>query len=125
MFSTSSLKDLNFVEVKLIDHQFSIEEHLLVKKTLSMYTPGFWVPIGIEIFSPDIQHQKRKFYQETCRLFETYSPEWAFSSEELEIVNQALKHFIQLPFSLHGSLQAITKRKIECKQVKQILSYLV
>jgi hypothetical protein len=125
MFSTSTLKSLEFVEIKIVDHEFTLEEHFLVKKALSMYTPGFWVPIGIDIFSPEIQYQKRKSLEETCRLFDSHSSEWAFSSEELEIINQALKHFIQLPLPLYGNLQSISERKIERNQIKHILSYLM
>ena len=125
MFSTSALTELEFVEIKLISHQFTLEEHLIAQKALQMYTPGIWIPIGLDVFSPDIQNQKRKSYQETYQLFETYTSKWAFSSEELELVKKALKHFISLPLPLYGSLHAIRDRKRDRKLAIRILSYLI
>ena len=120
MFTTSTLNELEIIEIKLIDHQFTLEEHLLVKKTLSMYTPGFWVPISFDIFSPDIQKQKRTSYLRTCQLFESYSSEWAFSSEEIDLIISALKHYVHLPLPLYGSLDDIRERKRE-----RILAFLI
>ncbi len=89
MLSIRSLNELQLDEVKLVDNYFTMDDYKLVQKALTMYTPGYWVPIGIDIFSPDIQNQKRQSYLETCKLFETYSPEWAFASKELEITIKA------------------------------------
>ena len=75
MISTKSFKGSDFVELTLIKHEFTLEEYLVVQKALKMYTPGVWIPIGIEVFSPDIQNQKRSNYEEVCQLFEDYSSE--------------------------------------------------
>ena len=125
MLSIPSLNELEFDEVKLIDNYFTIDDYMLTQKALTMYTPGYWVPIGINIFSPDIQNQKRSAYQETCKLFESYSPEWAFTEKELKITIEALKHFIRLPMPLYGELSSIKKRKSERELGILILAQLI
>ena len=125
MLSIPSLNELEFAEIKLIDNYFTVDDYELIQKALTMYTPGYWVPIGIDIFSPDIQNQKRLSYQETCKLFEKYSPEWAFTSKELEITIKAIKHFIRLPLPLYGDLSSIKKRKSERELAILILAQLI
>ena len=125
MLFIPSLNELEFIEVKVIDNYFTEDDHKLVQKALAMYTPGYWVPIGMDIFSPDIQNQKRLSYQETCKLFETYSPEWAFIQTELDITIEAIKHFIRLPKPLYGDMKSIKKRKSERELAILILAQLI
>ncbi len=124
MISTKSFKGSDFVELTLIKHEFTLEEYLVVQKALKMYTPGVWIPIGIEVFSPDIQNQKRSNYEEVCQLFEDYSSEWAFSPQEVDIIKKSLNHFISLPLPLYGDNQFIFLRKKEREVAKQITLFL-
>lgn len=124
MISTKSFKSPDFIELTLVNHEFTSEEYLVVKKSLKMYTPGIWIPIGLEVFSPDIQNQKRSDYEEVSQLFEEYSPEWAFSPQEIDIIKKALNHFISLPLPLYDDSQFIIFRKKEREIAKQIASFL-
>jgi hypothetical protein len=124
MISKISLKKAHFTELILIDHRFSLEEYLLVKKTLKMYSPGIWIPIGIDVFSPDIQKQRRALYHDICKLFQNYTSDWGFSYEEAQLIEDALKHFITLPLPLYEDVEKIRERKKDRYLGKNILSYL-
>ena len=124
MYSTASLTDIKVIELTLIDYKFSIEEFNLVKKALQMYTPGIWVPIASEIFSPDIQIQRKQIIQELFKLFQEYTSDWAFSQNELYMIKAALNHFIVLPLPLFESVDIVRERKREKNLIKEIVTYL-
>ena len=124
MYSNPSLTDIKVIELILIDYKFSIEEFNLVKKALQMYTPAIWVPIASEIFSPDIQSQRKQIIQKISKLFQEYTSDWAFSQDELYMVKAALNHFVVLPLPLFESINVIREAKREKNVIKEIITYL-
>ena len=124
MIFKSSLAKSPIVEISILNHRFSLEEYHLTKKALEMYSPGIWVPMGIELVTPDYSTEKRRLYWDILNLFCEYSPEWAFSTNEIKLIIDALKHFNSLPLPLYESVNIIRERKKERQIIKPILSYL-
>jgi hypothetical protein len=124
MIFKSSLTKSPIVEISILNHSFSLEEYQITKKALELYSPAIWVPMGIELSTPNYIVEKRQFYQDIVDIFQEYSPEWAFSIEEIKLIKNSLNHFNSLPLPLYENISIIRERKKEKKIVKSILIYL-
>ena len=124
MVFKSSLFKNSIIEIVIINHSFSKEEYLLTKKVLEMYSPGLWIPMGINYSSLNDSSDKRLLYLSTLELFQDYIPEWAFSKNEINLIKDGLNHFISLPLPLYENIQVIRERKYEKEIAKSIISYL-
>lgn len=124
MYSTSKAKQGKVIDLQVMRHLFTLDEHSIAEKAIKSYTPSIWAPINVGLYSPDIQNERRQFYWDVLNLFVKYTPEWVLATEEKLFLEDALNHFIHLPLPLYGSFHEIIERKRERKVAKRILKCL-